>query len=246
MIFVLSNISKPEDKSFVEGRLESHTFIISEDQMFWFINDKYSTLSKDVFQKYQTDINSFESLLMYTGRHSYFNFTKELRKQKRIIDGLNEQADHQTKNTVLIGVADTKRNLVILEHTLDTQEHAFTKLLKDEDFIERLDKPNLVHDINWYNRQVNQLVHMYRDLLDSVSNLFSDIMSNSLNKIMKFLSSLSLVFASFSLVAELWGMNTGGLPLEYKDYGTFVMIGISLLSGLLMYLYLKKKGYFDD
>lgn len=245
MIFVLANVVQTSATTNSEDRLESHTFILGEERLFWFINEGTSNLDEEVFQEKKDHIDSLESLLMNVGLLSYKHFTEELRKQKRTIDGLHDQANHQTSNKVLNAVAETERDMVMLEHTLDTQEEAFTILLKNETFLEKLDNPNLVHDIKWYNRQVNKLVHVYRDLLDTVSALFSDIMSNSLNKIMKFLSSLALIFASSSLIAELWGMNTGGLPFKDNPYGTYIMIGVAFLSGFSMYLFLKKKNYLD-
>jgi magnesium transporter len=69
-------------------------------------------------------------------------------------------------------------------------------------------------------------------------------MSNTLNMLMKFLSSISLILASSGLIAELWGMNTGGLPFESNDYGTLIMIFIAFIAGLSMYIYLRRKNFF--
>lgn len=246
LIFVFSNIIDVDDNTSVEKRLESHTFILGQEVLFWFMNDKDSTLDEQFLKKKGSQTDSLQSILLNAGLISYTNFTDELHKQKRVIDELNERAINTTSRDVLIDVSDTERNMVMLQHTIDTQEKAFTKLLEDEEFVEKLGHPFLVHDIKWYNRQVKKLVHVYRDLLDTASSLFSDIMSNNLNKLMKFLSSLSLVLAATSLIGELWGMNTGGMPFEESGYGSWLMMGIALLAGIGMYLFLKNKEYFDD
>lgn len=246
LIFVFSNIIDVDDNTSVEKRLESHTFILGQEVLFWFMNDKDSTLDEQFLKKKGSQTDSLQSILLNAGLISYTNFTDELHKQKRVIDELNERAINTTSRDVLIDVSDTERNMVMLQHTIDTQEKAFTKLLEDEEFVEKLGQPFLVHDIKWYNRQVKKLVHVYRDLLDTASSLFSDIMSNNLNKLMKFLSSLSLVLAATSLIGELWGMNTGGMPFEESGYGSWLMMGIALLAGIGMYLFLKNKEYFDD
>ena len=189
---------------------------------------------------------TLESIILNAGLISYKHFTKELKKQKETIDLLDYQANHRTSNQILIDVANTERDMVLLEHTIDTQELAFSHLLENKEFLEKLNDENLTHDIEWYNRQVNKLVHLYRDLLDTVSALYSDIMSNSLNKLMKFLSSLSLILASSGLIAELWGMNTGGLPGENSDYGTLILFSVAFIAGLIMYLFLRKNKYFND
>ncbi len=246
LIFVLASISEYSEKKSVEERLESHTFILSENQLVWFINEGASNLDEELFQSERNEFNSLEGILMRASLLSYKHFTVELRRQRETIDYLDEQADHKTSNQILIDVADTERDMVMMEHTIDTQDQAISRLLEDKDFLANLDDEKLVHNIIWYNRQVNKMVHLYRDLLDTVSGLFSDIMNNTLNKLMKFLSSLSLILASSGLIAELWGMNTGGLPGEQSEYGTLILFGVAFLAGLVMFLYLNKKSYFDD
>lgn len=183
---------------------------------------------------------------MYAVLLSYVNFTKELELHKQKINYLNNQANHQTSNQMLNEVTQTEQNLVILEHTIETQEIAINNLLRNESFIEALNNDMLVHDVKWYNRQVNRLVHVYRDLFDAVSSLYSDIVNNNLNKLMKFLSSITIILAASSFIAELWGMNTGGLPFESNDHGFLILFIVSLISGFLMYLFLKKRHFFDD
>lgn len=246
LLFVFSNIFDVSKDSEVENRLESHTFILKQEKLFWFMNNKSSTLDQKLQKEKGSKINSVQSILLNAVLLSYTQFTEELKKQKEIIDNLNQQAIRSTSRQVLIEVSDMERNLVMLEHTIETQEEAVTKLLDNEEFIERLNNPQLIHDVKWYNRQVKKLINVYRDLLDSVSSLFSDIMSNNLNKLMKFLSSLSLILASSSLIGDIWGMNTGGLPFEQNKYGTLIMIGVTFLAGALMYLFLKNKDFFDD
>lgn len=46
LIFVFSNIIDVDDNTSVEKRLESHTFILGQEVLFWFMNDKDSTLDE--------------------------------------------------------------------------------------------------------------------------------------------------------------------------------------------------------
>ena len=246
LIVVISNIIPTYPLTPVENRLETHVFIISEKESFWFIKDGYSKLYDQLISTYEDEISTIEKFLMYSILLSYVNFTKELKNHQTKIDYLNNKANHKTSNQILSDVTQTEQNLVILEHTIETQEYAINNLLIDNLFIEKLNSEMLIHDVNWYSRQVNRLVHVYRDLFDAVSSLYSDIVSNNLNILMKFLSSLSIVLAASSFIAELWGMNTGGLPFEFNDHGFLIMFIVSMISGLSMYLFLKKRHYFDD
>ncbi|SPT61013.1 Uncharacterised protein [Aerococcus viridans] len=91
--------------------------------------DKYGIMTA----KYE--LFRLESVILSTGLQYYKNFEKELYRQKEQIDFLDEQANHKTSNQLLIDVASTKKNMVMLEHTLDVQERAFSQLLNDENFL---------------------------------------------------------------------------------------------------------------
>ncbi|HJG47780.1 MAG TPA: hypothetical protein K8U70_02690 [Facklamia tabacinasalis] len=206
-------------------------------------------LPSDVFDQnlihhYKDKFDSIESVLVYAGILMYSNLYAELQQQKATIDELNEIAKSSSSGDTLRKVADTERNLVFLEHNIETLDETVTNLLDSDLFTSRLNNSALEYDLKWYNRQVIKLVHVYRDLLDSVSSLFSDLVSDNLNKIMKFLNSLSLVLASSSLVSGFWGINTGGLPGENSDYGTIMVLILVLISTGSMTLFLKKKDYF--
>lgn len=246
MVLVISNLHPTPPPNDVESRLETHTFIISQTESFWFIKDNYSKLYDQLATTYVNDIEKIEDLIFYAIRLSYINFIKELKYQKRKIDYLNKQANHQTNNKILNEVTQTEQNLVILEHTIESQEVAVSNLIDHSSFLELLDNDTLVHDVEWYNQQVNRLIHVYRDLFDAVSSLYSGIVSNNLNVLMKFLSSISIVLAASSFIAELWGMNTGGLPFESNNFGFFIMFTIAIFSGFIMYLFLKSRHFFDD
>lgn len=240
-IFVISNINEHLENLSVEDRLESHTFLLTKNKLFWFMHKDSLDPYQYLFNPDAKNIDSLESFIVHTGLLTYKNFTIELNNQKNRIDDLHRSAMYSTSNAVLISVADTERDMVMLQHTIDTQEIAFKKLLENQTFLANLNNDALIYDIKWYNRQVNQLVLVYRDLLDATSSLFTDIMSNNLNQLMKFLSSLSLILASSTFIASLWGMNTGGLPFKKYPYGSLIMLFISLFAGFMMYLYLKRK-----
>lgn len=245
LIFVVSSIQNTSEKTDVEKRFESHTFVLIDEKLFWFMEKYTAHLDEELYNEKKTTIYSLAELILEFGLKVYKKFVQELDKQKRTIDRLNAQAVHTTDQEVLVELADTERNLVMLEHTLKIQEKCFNDLLEYDHFTGKISNDFLIRHLKWYIQQVNKLINIYRDLLDTTSSLFSDIMSSNLNKIMKFLSSLSLVFAAVSLVSSLWGMNTGGLPLDEEIYGTIIISGVAILAGFIMYLFLKKKDYFD-
>lgn len=243
LVVVFSNVSNGNNDIPVEDRFETLTFILQKEQLFCFLQED-SVFDQNLIHHYKDKFDSIESVLVYAGILMYSNLYAELQQQKAAIDDLNNKAKNSTSGDVLRKVADTERNLVILEHTIETLDETVSELLATETFTNKLDNSALEYDLKWYNRQVIKLVHVYRDLLDSVSSLFSDLVSDNLNKLMKFLNSLSLVLASASLISEFWGINAGGLPGENSDYGTLGVLILVVISTASMAIFLKKKDYF--
>lgn len=243
LVVVFSNVSNGNNDIPVEDRFETLTFILQNEQLFCFLQED-SVFDQNLIHHYKDKFDSIESVLVYAGILMYSNLYAELQQQKAAIDDLNNKAKNSTSGDVLRKVADTERNLVILEHTIETLDETVSELLATETFTNKLDNSALEYDLKWYNRQVIKLVHVYRDLLDSVSSLFSDLVSDNLNKLMKFLNSLSLVLASASLISEFWGINAGGLPGENSDYGTLGVLILVVISTASMAIFLKKKDYF--
>lgn len=245
-LFIFINISPAEHFSNIEEQIETHVFILSENQLFWFIKDSFSKLDIEVIQRENAHFTNLEHIMIQTLLLTYRNLFAVLANQKKRIDDLNKQADHTTSNKLLSQVTETERNLVLLEHTINSQEGVCERLFQNEQFIQQLNNNALIQDVEKYGKQAKQLVHVYRDLFDAVSSLYSDIISNNLNQVMKFLSSISLIFATSSIIAEVWGMNTGGLPFEQHPFGTYIMILIAFIVGLIMYFYLRSKNFFDE
>ncbi|HBY88835.1 CorA family divalent cation transporter [Ruoffia sp. FAM 26254] len=243
LIVVLSNVTSRNNDVPVEDRLETLTFILQDNTLLLFLKEG-STFDRNLLHQYMDKFDSIASILVYARILMYSNLHDELQQQKAAIDDLNNKAKNSTSGDVLRKVADTERNLVILEHTIETLDETVSELLATETFTNKLDNSALEYDLKWYNRQVIKLVHVYRDLLDSVSSLFSDLVSDNLNKLMKFLNSLSLVLASASLISEFWGINAGGLPGENSDYGTLGVLILVVISTASMAIFLKKKDYF--
>lgn len=87
------------------------------------------------------------------------------------------------------------------------------------------------------------MVTIYRDLLETIGGLFSDMMDNNLNHLMKYLDSAALVVAVPSLIAGLWGINTGGLPGKENTIGTILVFGLAILVGILTAIFLSRKDF---
>ena len=90
-------------------------------------------------------------------------------------------------------------------------------------------------------QQQVELGAIYRELIANAMNAYDSMVNHNLNRVIKTLTSISLLVSVPTLVASVYGMNVG-LPLE-NDPLAFVLIMIaSLFITLPLLFFLRRKG----
>ena len=80
------------------------------------------------------------------------------------------------------------------------------------------------------------------EMISHLSEVFSSVISNNLNNIMKFLTSLTIVLTIPTIIGSYWGMNVA-LPFENDGFAFLLLVGVSIILGILTVFWLKKKDY---
>ena len=90
----------------------------------------------------------------------------------------------------------------------------------------------------------NQLIESCKSNLKAIVNIregYSTIVTNNLNRTMKFLTSLSIILSIPTIIASFYGMNVH-LPLQRSPLAFFVITFFTIvLSLVLFFVFLKKK-----
>lgn len=165
------------------------------------------------------------------------HINQKLNAVKRKIDYLDSVARETTKTKELKKVTDLTIELVYLKHTLDDQTESlrsFSEYLKKNQLASSADIASLMTK----QAQLTKMIHVYTDLLNSISGLFTAMMDSHLNHLMKYLNSVALI-------SGIWGMNIGGLPGRTNKNGFWIIITIAAILTIIWAIILKKKKYND-
>ena len=166
-----------------------------------------------------------------------------LLKYKPEIDQLDRGARKTIENDELRHLTNLIRKLVFFEHTMNDQNDTLAAFLESP-AVKDIDR-QVILDTQTKQRRLNKAIHIFRDLLESISGLFTSMMDNNLNHLMKFLDSAALVIAIPALVTGFMGMNVGGLPWKGDPYGFWLTFIISVVVALAAAYYLNHKEYTD-
>ena len=90
------------------------------------------------------------------------------------------------------------------------------------------------------------MANIYRDILNGTRELFSSVIDNSLNNVMKMLTSVTIILSIPNIISGMWGMNVEkSLPFAGTTYGFPVLLIFIVCICTVAALILKKKDLFS-
>ena len=111
---------------------------------------------------------------------------------------------------------------------------------------ERGDDPRIRQRIKAAQRDINSLMEHTRFLSGRISFLLDatlGMISNEQNQIIKLFSVMAVMLMPPTLVASIYGMNFAHMPELSQTWGYPAALTLMFISGLIPYLYFRKKGW---
>ena len=87
------------------------------------------------------------------------------------------------------------------------------------------------------------MVEMYSQILSQMADIFSSIISNNQNMVMKFLAAITIIIAVPTVIASFFGMNVP-VPMEGNNYGFLIVMIIALVASMIAAFIFYKKRMF--
>ena len=170
-------------------------------------------------------------------------FIEDIGEINQQIEEMEENIHGSTKNAMFDKLISIHKSLVYF-NTAISKNHERIESLKEKNIVgdENLSK-ELLHDIEVVSLQASVLVRESDEMISHLSEVFSSVISNNMNLIMKFLTALTLVLTIPQLIGSLWGMNVS-LPLENNPFGFTILVLVSVILSFLTIIWLKKNDYF--
>ena len=96
------------------------------------------------------------------------------------------------------------------------------------------------------NKQAIEMANIYSGILSSMVDAYASVISNNMNSIMKFLTTVTIVLTIPTMIFSAYGMNlkSVGMPFADGDWGFAVVILMSLILSLVVAFIFSKKDLF--
>ena len=134
------------------------------------------------------------------------------------------------KKILVYFTTSLKSNEIVMEKTL--RGNLIKLYEEDEDILD---------DAIIENKQAIEMSKIYSDILTGTLDAYASIISNNLNGVMQFLTSITIILAIPTMISSYWGMNVE-VPLQNNPFGFIMVVMFSILVGIIVTLLLRKKG----
>jgi magnesium transporter len=188
------------------------------------ILDRLNNQEFNTNKKIQTVLNIF----LLTGRKFLF----QLRQINRKAFLLQGELEDSTKNEDLLKLLSLEKSLVYFNTALRTNNYVINRLTMMKIFNKYEEDKELLEDVLIEFKQAQEMTDTYTTLLATMRNGFESILSNNLNKVMKTLTSITLILMLPTLVSSIYGMNIN-LPFQNSPNAFVITMGISILIALI-------------
>lgn len=170
----------------------------------------------------------------------YLRYLKQINKKTNEI----ERVVHQSlKNKELFAFLTLEKSLVYFTTSLKSNKVVLDKILRFSYLKMYEEDKDLLEDVIIEKTQAIEMAETYRSILTGMMNAFASIISNNLNIVMKFLTSITIILSFPTMVFSLFGMNVE-LPFQNNPHGfIFTLIICGLLSTLAAIIFWKKKYF---
>ena len=169
-------------------------------------------------------------------------YQKELDSIDNYINRKEKNLYKSTDNKELIDLLGVEKTLVYFSTSLKANDVVLEKLAKGNVLKLYEEDNDLLEDAMIENKQAIEMASIYREILSSITDAYASIISNNLNDVMKFLTSITIVLSIPTMVASFLGMNVPMGKMGTSNLSFVIILGISFVVSILLTIYLKKKN----
>lgn len=198
-----------------------------------------------LFHTYKKTQFLFE--ILYRSATFYLRYLRQINK---ISEEIEDQLRLSMHNDDILRLMELRKGLTYFNAALRSNDAVFDKILRlrNNRTLEGVldiyeEDEDLLEDVIIENKQAREMVEMYSQILSQMADIFSSIISNNQNMVMKFLAAITIIIAVPTVIASFFGMNVP-VPMEGNSYGFLIVMIIALVASMVAaYVFYKNKMF---
>ena len=184
--------------------------------------------------------NRFVLQIFSLAARIYLTYLGRINHETSVVE---ERLHESMRNKEIIELLHFEKSLVYFTTSLTANELVMERLQKLEIFKMYPDDKDLLEDVIIENKQAIEMANIHSNILSGMMDAFASVISNNLNIVMKFLTSITIILMLPTLVASIYGMNIK-LPMQKSPHAfVFLMVFSLVLSVLSVIIFAKRKWF---
>jgi len=242
MVFIVLRVPKESDNDELEFSTCTLGIFIYKDFFLTLAYDhkneiinKLKVLRISTKKKIQTILKLF-----LLNSRSYLDALKKINKKRLSVQG---ELESNLRNEDFVQMMKLEKSLIYFSTSIKANSILIEKLVSNNLFTRFEDDRELLDDVIIENKQALEMASIYSNILNGMMNAFGSIISNKLNKTLKFLTSVTILIMIPTLVASIYGMNVK-LPFQDNPHAFGITIIFSILFCTIGIILFRNRDWF--
>lgn len=171
------------------------------------------------------------------------NYMPVLDRYDEKIDRLEDEAFQNAGEKYLATLLQIKHDLSTLRRVVAPQRDIIYFLTRSAADFVTAEQVVYFRDIYDHMFRIMGLTEAFNEKIALLMQVYFSYSSNNLNTIMKRMTALATLSMPSLIIASIYGMNFHHMPELDNPYGYFVSIGIMVITGVLMLVWMKWKKW---
>ena len=201
-------------------------------------NDIIDNLTKNTKNIITYKKSRFLLQILYSNAASYLTLLKRINKETEIAESVLKNS---MRNKELLKLLSLEKSLVYFTTSLKSNEVVMEKTMRGKIIKLYEEDEDILEDAIIENKQAIEMAKIYNDILNGTMDAYASIISNNLNRVMKILTSITIILAIPTMIASYWGMNVP-VPMANNPFGFVIIIILSIIVALIATVWLNRKG----
>lgn len=178
--------------------------------------------------------------ILYRNSRLYLQYLRQIDKAS---DKIESKLHKSLKNKELIQLLGLEKSLVYFTTSLKSNEIVLEKILRSTPVKMYPEDTELLEDVIIENKQAIEMANIYSNILTGTMDAYASVISNNLNIVMKFLTSVTIILSVPTMVASFFGMNVD-VPFKSNPHAFAIIFIMTLFFSMILALTMVKKQLF--
>jgi magnesium transporter len=139
-----------------------------------------------------------------------------------------------------------RKDLILLKRNTNPVRDLVAGILRSDSELLEDNTTKYYKDVYDHIMQANDLVDNYRDLVNTLQDMYFNNVNLKMNEVMKTLAIVTTVMAPATVIGGIFGMNFDIIPYSHHKWGFYATVAFMFLVPIAMIWWFRKRGWFSN